>query len=139
MPRLSPTSSSPFYDLARGFLRMSWNKFNLYNLSKRGRSQNTDRLSVFSQKWVSKRDTRAYHLPEVTERQFIQRHFKTRLPLPDLTRKEKENMVPVQALAFADLERRLDVLLFRSHFTSSTRQARHMITTGKVFVNGERV
>lgn len=46
---------------------------------------------------------------------------------------------PFMQMAFAPLERRLDVAIFRALFASSTRQARQFVIHGAVTVNGKRV
>ncbi|KAJ3417509.1 mitochondrial 37S ribosomal protein nam9 [Chytridiales sp. JEL 0842] len=117
---------------------MSWNKYNLYNLQKRTRPEDISRRTVFQQKWHAKRELRAYHAPNVTEKQLIDRHWKNQLPLRQMTAKEKEKLPPVQALAFGELERRLDVALFRAHFAKSIWQARASVVQGHVLVNGEK-
>lgn len=118
---------------------MSWNKYNLYNLASRRKANDLNRSSVFNQKWIAKREVRGYHSPEVSQRQLLARHFKTKLRLPDLTKAQKQALPPIQTLAFGELERRMDVVVFRSHFATSTRQARHLITSGKVYLNGKKV
>ncbi|KAJ3194657.1 hypothetical protein HK101_002246 [Irineochytrium annulatum] len=117
---------------------MSWNPLNLYNLQARTRLADQSRRTVFQQKWFAKRELRAYHVPNITEIQLIQRHWKAQLPLRLMTEKEKERTPPIQALAFAELERRVDVVVFRSHFASSIWQARMLVVGGNVMVNGER-
>ena len=48
-------------------------------------------------------------------------------------------LVPYTQMAFAPLERRLDVAIFRSLFASSARQARQFVIHGAVTVNGQKV
>ncbi|KAJ1960954.1 hypothetical protein IWQ62_004037 [Dispira parvispora] len=43
------------------------------------------------------------------------------------------------SLMYAPMERRVDFILFRSHFVSSIYMARQVIRTGNVTVNGEKV
>ena len=59
----------PVYSLSRKLGRMSWNKYNLYNIAHK-ELPNFNNKTLFQQKWVAKRETRAYHGDEVTERQF---------------------------------------------------------------------
>jgi ribosomal protein S4 len=118
---------------------MSWSKYNVYNLHRRTKPEDISRRTVFQQKWIAKRELRAYHVPNITETQLLNRHWKNQLPLQQLTAKEKERLPPVQALAFGELERRLDVALFRAHFASSIWQARASVVQGHVKVNGEKV
>ncbi|KAJ3067870.1 mitochondrial 37S ribosomal protein nam9 [Podochytrium sp. JEL0797] len=113
-------------------LRMSWDALNVFNLAHRTAAPDTSRRSVFQQKWAAKRELRAYHVPNITETQLLHRHWKNQLPLSH----EKDQKIPVQALAFAETERRVDVVLFRSHFASSIFMARSLVTQGHVKVNG---
>lgn len=46
---------------------------------------------------------------------------------------------PYTSMAFAPLERRLDVAIFRALFASSARQARQFAIHGAVTVNGQKV
>lgn len=48
-------------------------------------------------------------------------------------------LTPYTQMAFAPLERRLDVAIFRALFASSTRQARQFVIHGAVTVNGQKV
>jgi ribosomal protein S4 len=48
-------------------------------------------------------------------------------------------LVPYTQMAFAPLERRLDVAIFRALFASSARQARQFVIHGAVTVNGQKV
>lgn len=126
------------YSVSKGLLRMSWSRLNLYNLVHK-RLPDLSRLSVFQQRWIAKRETRAYHVPNIPQRQFLDRHFRTTLPVQKLTRKDREKVPPMQALMFAELERRVDVVLFRSHFASSIFSARRAVSGGHVLVNGIKV
>ncbi|KAI8908843.1 hypothetical protein DFJ77DRAFT_442570 [Powellomyces hirtus] len=126
------------FDPNRALIRMSWNKYNLYSLATRTKPDDLSRKSVYQQKWAAKRELRAYHVPNITERQLIQRHWSVQLPLQQLTQDEKDRLPPVQALGFAETERRLDVVVFRSHFASSVWQARKTVVEGHVMVNGEK-
>lgn len=51
----------------------------------------------------------------------------------------QSKLTPYTQMAFAPLERRLDVAIFRSLFASSTRQARQFVIHGAVTVNGQKV
>lgn len=46
---------------------------------------------------------------------------------------------PYMQMAFAPMERRLDIAVFRALFASSARQARQFCVHGAVKVNGKRV
>jgi hypothetical protein len=95
------------------------------------------RVGLFKQRWVAKRDTRAYHAAGITEKQMLTRHFRPDIKLPDLNK--AVNLPPISMLAFAEMERRLDIALFRAMFAQSVWQARRNITKGHVMVNGEIV
>jgi ribosomal protein S4 len=120
---------------------MSWDRHNLYNLIhvKQDPESTNLRKSVFQQRWKAKRELRAYHVPNISEKQLIDRHFNSKIQLQHLSRAEAERVPPVQALGFAELERRVDVVVFRSHFASSIWEARRMVVEGHVKVNGETV
>ncbi|KAH6583200.1 hypothetical protein BASA50_000972 [Batrachochytrium salamandrivorans] len=126
------------FSKTRGLIRMSWDKRNLENLVDRRTPQDLSKMTVFQQKWVSKRELRGYHVSNITERQFLNRHFDPMLPNRQLSPKEKNEIPPIQALAFGELERRSDVVVFRSHFADSIWKARLMIVRGQVKVNGEK-
>lgn len=50
-----------------------------------------------------------------------------------------DDRTPYMNMAFAPIERRIDVAIFRALFASSTRQARNMVIHGKVKINGQPV
>jgi ribosomal protein S4 len=54
-------------------------------------------------------------------------------------RSRSSRPIPYTQMAFAPLERRLDVAIFRALFASSTRQARQFVIHGAVTVNGQKV
>ncbi len=113
---------------------MSWAPANLYNLVHLQLPSDRRQLkrSVYQQQWEAKKLTRSYHVPNITERQFLNRHFSSKIKLQHLPMKEMEKVPPVQSLAFAELERRLDVVVFRSHFAESIWDARYLVVKGKV-------
>jgi ribosomal protein S4 len=96
-------------------------------------------MTVYQQKWKAKKHLRAYHVPNITEKQFLDRHFQTRLPNKLHTKKDKDHLPPIQSIMFGELERRVDVVVFRSHFAKSIWQARQMVVQGKVMINGKKV
>lgn len=53
--------------------------------------------------------------------------------------KERESRTPIGTMMFREVERRLDVLVFRACFATSVWQARQMVVHRKVRVNGEVV
>lgn len=52
--------------------------------------------------------------------------------------KQHSSMTPYMQMAYAPLERRLDMAVFRAMFASSVRQARQFIIHGAVEVNGKK-
>ncbi|KAF9162258.1 mitochondrial 37S ribosomal protein nam9 [Actinomortierella ambigua] len=126
----------PAYSLRRQMIRMSWNKYNLYNMAQRTRALNSANKTLYQQKWASKKDTRAYHGDQITERQF-QSMFDTRLPTANTKVGADEPHPPVFSLTFAELERRLDFILFRSNLAPSVYAARQLVGHGKVKINGK--
>lgn len=56
-----------------------------------------------------------------------------------LEKKTKSLRTPYMNMAYAPLERRLDVAIHRALFASSTRQARQFVIHGGVRVNGKKV
>jgi len=160
MPR-----GKPAYSVARGLIRMSWNKTNLYNLVHQDKLPDLSNLTLYQQKWYAKRLTRAYHGDRVNERQW-QSMFNSRLPVVEGYGKsgggsssisssssssnngggggnggegEKTSWVHPAALTYAELERRLDVMLFRCLLAPSVYAARQVISHGKVSVNGKKM
>ncbi|GJJ68671.1 small subunit ribosomal protein S4 [Entomortierella parvispora] len=126
----------PNFSLRRQMLRMSWNKYNLFNLTQRTRTVNNANKTLYQQKWAAKKDTRAYHGDQITERQW-QSMFKTRLPTANTKVGGVEPHPPVFSLTFAEMERRLDFIVFRSNFAPSIYAARQLVGHGKVTINGK--
>ncbi|KAL8929219.1 MAG: hypothetical protein Q9208_001302 [Pyrenodesmia sp. 3 TL-2023] len=152
------------HGLKRPKLRQSWNKYNLYNLSRVEAPPTTSR-TFFQQKWSAKALSRAYHGETVKEKHW-QRMFRRRLravvhmdpdmlarsdgyehgegrgsglePHPDKKPKPFPK-TPYMNMTFAPLERRLDTAVFRAMFASSTRQARQFVVHGDVKVNGKKM
>lgn len=143
-------------------VRQSWNKYNLYNLS-RITSPPYKTRSFFQQKWTAKSALRAYHGEQVRERQW-ERMFSRRLNavvsmnaeylasndgrLESAGRgsgeeterpRRRPDPTPYMQMTFAPLERRLDNAVFRAMFASSARQARQFVIHGAVQVNGKKV
>lgn len=56
-----------------------------------------------------------------------------------MMRRPVQDMTPYMQMAFAPLERRLEVAMFRAMFASSPRQARQFCVHGAVKVNGKKV
>ncbi|KAF4626821.1 hypothetical protein G7Y89_g11336 [Cudoniella acicularis] len=157
-----------FHGLKRVKFRMTWNKYNLYNLT-RLKQQHVDQKTYFQQKWAAKSASRAYHGEQIREGQW-QRMFSSRLnavvPMDhrylaefdgseqatgrgsgrELSDQEKraaslkpKHRTPYMQMTYAPIERRLDVAIFRALFASSARQARQFVTHGSVKVNGKKM
>lgn len=99
--------------------------------------------SVFWQKWRSKALTRAYHGDWIQERKFKRHYLPASLPALIVRSAQKrskyshrDQKIPLAALMFQELERRLDVAIFRSCFADSVYEARRMIIHGAVKLNG---
>jgi ribosomal protein S4 len=129
------------YCVNKKLIRMAWSKYNLYNMAVKKPVRETSNLrkTVYQQRWTAKRELRAYHVPNITERQLLARHFTSQIKLQHLSKKDMAKVPPVQALGFAELERRVDVTVFRSHFAKSIWEARRLVVQGHVQVNGEKV
>ncbi|KAI8342381.1 hypothetical protein BC941DRAFT_345409 [Chlamydoabsidia padenii] len=115
---------------------MSWNKYNLYNLSQK-EATDLSHKTLFQQKWIAKREARAYHGDDITEKQFKTKFFDAKLPTVNAASQTIPHP-PVSVLTFAELERRLDFVVFRSNFCSSIYAARQLCVHGKVLVNGKK-
>ncbi|KAL1751438.1 hypothetical protein FB107DRAFT_266591 [Schizophyllum commune] len=126
-------------------------------------SFNQSSRTLFQQRWVSKRCARAYHGDHIKETIFKRWYLPATIPDPRPRRlvlddkanleefaqrrkKEKEyeaeeeakGLPPVTSLMFADVERRIDVLIFRSCLAPSVYEARRLVVHGKVKLNGKR-
>lgn len=115
---------------------MSWDIKNLYQLMRRYEPNDTSRFSVYQQKWYAKAEVRSYHGHQVIESQFLNRHFSSTLPMQVLNKADREKVPQMQALMFAELERRLDFIVFRCNFAKSVMWARKAVVGGLVKVNG---
>ncbi|KAJ5661726.1 uncharacterized protein N7477_009342 [Penicillium maclennaniae] len=148
--------------LAKAKIRQSWSKYNLYNM-QRFRNPGAVNRTFFQQKWTAKALSRAYHGEQVREGQWkrmFSKRIRSVIPMntndlaaddgskasagrgSGLEKAEKgitKRLTPYTQMAFAPLERRLDVAIFRSLFASSTRQARQFVIHGAVTVNGHKM
>ncbi|KAI0599989.1 hypothetical protein F4775DRAFT_547529 [Biscogniauxia sp. FL1348] len=127
-----------------------------------------DHETFFQQKWRAKGMLRAYHGEHVVERKW-ERMFKRRLlgvvemdpkymaafdgselaagrgsgrhvpPTWDKESVGRPHITPYMQMAFAPMERRLDIAVFRAMFASSARQARQFCIHGAVKVNGKKM
>ncbi|WFD20733.1 hypothetical protein MCAP1_002985 [Malassezia caprae] len=135
--------------------RMSWSPRNLYNLIARSSTpmlvnetsfQKTS-MTMYQQRWRSKRLLRAYHGDWIPERRFKRWFLPTTIPSfsPPLNRAgplSKGSDVldtptpPVKNLFVRDVERRIDTVVFRCCFAHSVYYARSLVLHGKVRING---
>ncbi|KAI9741420.1 MAG: mitochondrial 37S ribosomal protein nam9 [Claussenomyces sp. TS43310] len=158
-----------FHGLKRIKVRQSWNKHNLYNLSRLKKPFFLP-FTHYQQKWSAKSLTRSYHGEQIKEKQW-ERMFtsKVRSVVPmnhkylaaydgseqaagrgsgrDLLPSELDywhatrarRQVPYMHMTYAPAERRLDTAIFRALFASSARQARQFVIHGQVKVNGKKM
>lgn len=144
---------------------MSWKAVNLWAIWNRSIGPGTAGVkftksskTLFQQRWAAKRFVRAYHGDWIAEKRFQRWFLPTGLPStrpssPSTTTKEVEDYVekkrqfqkraatqptPVTSLMLVEVERRLDVFIFRSCFATSAWQARQLIVHGKVKLNGKK-
>lgn len=82
-------------------------------------------VAPFSTKW---KPTHRFQMPG-----------KRRGDIAAMLSKHHTDMTPYMQMAFAPLERRLEMAVFRALFASSIRQARQFIVHGAVLVNGKKV
>ncbi|ORX83010.1 alpha-L RNA-binding motif-containing protein [Basidiobolus meristosporus CBS 931.73] len=97
--------------------------------------------TLYQQRWQAKKDTRGYHGQYVINERQWKAMFKPNLPTAN-TKLGGDDRVPhpsVASLTFAEMERRLDFIIFRSHFCSSINQARQAILHGNVYVNEKKL
>lgn len=133
-----PRKAANLYSTARGRVRASMNKYNLFNLYKKPQIRYQGK-SLFQQKWNAKQETRAYHGEHLTERRWKTLFDPSLESVAQLDASLKGVDVaptPMPLQTFAALEKRLEVALFRAMFASSVRQAREFIKNGHVKVNG---
>lgn len=121
---------------------------------------------MFQQRWRAKAVVRAYHGDFINEKTFKRWYLPSTLPdvrprrqvlsaSADLAfaqrgeriareerRKEEEEqkgLAPVGSLMFAEVERRIDVFIFRACFAHSVYEARRLVIHGDVLLNGKKV
>ncbi|KAJ9100603.1 hypothetical protein QFC21_003647 [Naganishia friedmannii] len=188
-----PAFARPLFDKTRALPRMSWAPENLYNIWQRVSPDGPLRaetsftrtsMTLFQQRWRSKRLSRGYHGDHIGEGKFERWYLPEALPsihaegaaaasagkarqagvkpsretaqfvagrpgrdtaraMEERTRQEKARTaggggarVPVGTMLYREIERRLDVLVFRACFATSVYQARQMVVHRKVRVNG---
>ncbi|CAE6418433.1 unnamed protein product [Rhizoctonia solani] len=153
------------FNLARSLPRMSWKAVNLWAIWNRSIGPGTAGVkftksskTLFQQRWAAKRFVRAYHGDWIAEKRF-QRWFlpaglpSTRPSTSSTATKEVQDYAgrkwqppqraatqptPVTSLMLVEVERRLDVFIFRCCFATSAWQARQLIVHGKVKLNGKK-
>ncbi|ORY89287.1 hypothetical protein BCR35DRAFT_275734 [Leucosporidium creatinivorum] len=128
--------------------RMSWSPANLYNLYQRTYGPPTSdtkftksSLTMFQQKWKAKQLVRGYHGDWIQEGKFKKDYLPDGLP-PIVGAKgagAAEAKVPLASMMFAEVEKRLDTVVFRCCFADSVYRARMMVVHGKVSLNGRKV
>ncbi|KAJ2776764.1 hypothetical protein H4R18_005494 [Coemansia javaensis] len=133
MPRKAEVSLK----LSRKLIALSWNPRNLYQLATKKQLLDERHKTLFQKMWKAKRDTRGYHDASTTERQWL-RMFDAQLPTLSLKFGAQASHPNTASLMYACMERRLDFIVFRSHFASSVWMARQLIVHGKVKVNGKK-
>lgn len=120
--------------------------------------------TLFKQRWKSKAVVRAYHgdyinekifkrwylpetLPDVRPRRRVLGDDKDSLEEFALRRKKEKDeeeatkqkgMPPVGSLMFMEVERRIDVFIFRCCFAHSVYEARRLVIHGYVLLNGKK-
>lgn len=137
MPR--PTQNA--HSLARGRVRASMSKYNLFNLYKKP-TINYQGKSLFQQKWTAKQETRAYHGEHLTENRFktiFDGKLESVAQLDASLKGVAVAPTPVSLQTYSVLEKRLEFAIFRAMFASSIRQAREFVLGGHVSVNGVTV
>ncbi|EPQ27652.1 uncharacterized protein PFL1_04790 [Pseudozyma flocculosa PF-1] len=165
--------------------RMSWSPKNLYNLIARSTvpyhasqtSFTKTALTMYQQRWRSKRFLRAYHGDWIPEKRFKRWFLPTDLPRfqppqvstastsgsstgpkmggafdramrlrtsvkgsggPGQNGTPQMEKMPTASLFMRDVERRLDVVVFRCCFARSAYEARALVVQGKVSLNGKK-
>jgi len=128
--------------------------------------KNTD-LTLFAQRWRAKSLLRAYHGDYIKETIFKRWYLPETLPdvrrqsektgadaaslnkwakreetaAKEMKRLEEEHqkgLAPVGSLMFREVERRIDVLIFRSCLAQSVYEARRLVVHGDVMLNGKK-
>ena len=123
--------------------------------------------TLFQQRWAAKQLVRAYHGDYINEKTFKRWYLPANLPdvrlaasagddsmllakwankatvvEKEIKRREEEaskGLAPVGSLMFSEVERRIDVVIFRSCLAHSVYEARRMVVHGNVLLNGQKV
>ncbi|KAI0300090.1 hypothetical protein B0F90DRAFT_1724733 [Multifurca ochricompacta] len=151
LPRMSWTQEN-LYNLWRRSLG------ELANEADFTRTQKT----LFQQRWIAKRLVRAYHGDFINEKTFkhvrprwgqtedyatqlnkwaklskaVDKDVKARRQ--EIDGGEQEELPPVGSLMFSEVERRIDVVIFRACMAHSVYDARRMVVHGQVLLNGKK-
>lgn len=125
-------------------------------------------LTLFQQRWKSKALIRAYHGDYINEKIFKRWYLPSTLPdvrprpgsattdavglakwakkdkVVDREERQREEegakaLAPVGSLMLAEVERRIDVVIFRACLATSVYEARRLIVHGDVLLNGKKV
>ncbi|KAJ2006514.1 hypothetical protein GGI04_001863 [Coemansia thaxteri] len=131
-----PSKADTRLKFSRELISMTWDPRNLYQLSRK-KLFTLKQRTRFQHMWKAKRDTRGYHDANITERQWL-RMFKPQLPTLSMKLNDKSSHPNTASLMYACMERRMDFIVFRSHFASSIWMARQLIVHGKVKLNGQK-
>lgn len=151
----------------------SWSPQNLYNLWRRSCTPFQEEAvftqsskTLFQQRWIAKRLTRAYHGDFINEKIFKRWYLPS--TLPDVRPKRRDDdevplwkwigqdtkvskevrireedeklaLAPVASLMYEEVERRIDVFIFRCCFAHSVYEARRLVIHGSVLLNGKKV
>ncbi|KAF9787989.1 hypothetical protein BJ322DRAFT_1046351 [Thelephora terrestris] len=122
--------------------------------------------TLFQQRWAAKQLVRAYHGDYINEKSFKRWYLPANLPdvrpassakddlllltkwanktsavEKEIKRREEEaskGLAPVGSLMFSEVERRIDVVIFRSCLAHSVYEARRMVVHGNVLLNGRK-
>ncbi|TFY80865.1 hypothetical protein EWM64_g3146 [Hericium alpestre] len=144
------------------------NLYNLWRRSLGELRKETDftrtQATLFQQRWAAKALVRAYHgdfinekifkrwylpstLPDVRPRRVqasadseVSKWARPRASDREARRQEEDSkeLAPVGSLMFAEIERRIDVIIFRSCLASSVYEARRLVVHGDVLLNGKK-
>jgi ribosomal protein S4 len=93
--------------------------------------------TLFQTTWFSKTLARGYHGDWIQEKKFKDHYLPPQLP--PIKTPEGKPQVPLGTMVFVELERRIDVALFRACLAKSVYQARNAVLDGHVTINGKEV
>lgn len=125
-----------------------------------------NRPTLFKQRWTAKALLRAYHGDYIKETIFKRWYLPQTLPdvrrqsgnpgaaslnkwakredavareAKRLEEEHQKGLAPVGSLMFTEIERRIDVLIFRACLAPSVYEARRLVIHGSVLLNGKKV